>query len=77
MSVHFHLSLHIKADGCLADTCDMEGGLFWMTSVLDHNIDNFSDVVNIVGGSIHVIDGDGDGEAMGVYIFLTECNPYW
>jgi len=48
-------------DGCLADTSDIEGGSFQITSILDYQIDDFSDVASFIKGSIHVIDRDGSG----------------
>jgi len=39
------LFLHLpEDDGCLADTSDIEGGSFQITSILDYQIDDFSDV---------------------------------
>ena len=60
-------------DGCSANFHDMEGGSFRVTSVLDYEVNNFSDVADFIKGSIHIIDRDGSGEALGAY-FLTEHN---
>ena len=51
-------------DGCSADPCDMEGGLFQMIPILDYEVNNFSYVAHFVKGSIHVIDRDGSRETL-------------
>ena len=48
----------------MANTSDVEGGSFHMTSILDYKVNTFSDVASFIEGSIHVIDGDGDGEVL-------------
>jgi len=40
-----------------------------MTSILDYKINDFSDVVGFVKGSIHVIDRHGSGEVLGAQVF--------
>ena len=59
-------------DGCSSDSCDMEGGLFQVTSILDHEINDFSDVASFIKGSIHIIDRKGSGGGAGCIGFLTK-----
>ena len=62
--VVFHESCIPKDDGHLADSHDIEGSSFQVTSILDHEINNFSDIASFMG-SIHIIDRDDSGEALG------------
>jgi len=52
-------------NGQSANSCDMNSGSFRVTSILDHEVNNFSDVASFIKGSIHIIDRDGSGEALG------------
>src|SRR5882724_10667 len=63
--VVFHEPCMAEDDGCSSDSCDMEGGLFQVTSILDHEINDFSDVASFIKGSIHIIDRNGSGEVLG------------
>jgi len=63
-------------DGHSADACDMEGGPFQMILILDYEVNNFSYVACFIYGSIHLLDRDGSGETMGLYIFLTAHSEY-
>ena len=54
-----------KDNCCSANTCDMEGGSFQMVPILDHEVNDFSDVASIVEGPIHIVDRDGLREMLG------------
>jgi len=54
--------------GCSADTSDMKAGALQMTFILDYTIDDFGDVTTFIKVSIHIIDRDGCGEALAMYI---------
>jgi len=62
LGVVFHMPWMPKDDGHSANTSDMEGGMFQLTFIVDHKINNFSDVASLIKGSIHIIDRDGSGE---------------
>jgi len=55
-----------------ANTCDMEGGSFLMIPVLDHEVDNFSDVASIIEGPIHIVDRDSLREKLGVQVLGSD-----
>jgi len=61
-----------KDDGCSANAHDMEGGSFRVISILDYEVDNFSDVASIIEGSIYIVDRDGSREALGVQILGSD-----
>ena len=65
LRVVFHKPCVAEDDGCLANTSDMEGGLFQVTLVLDYEVHDLSNVTGFVEGSIYIIDGNGLGEALG------------
>ena len=65
LRVVFHKPCVAEDDGCLANTSDMEGGLFQVTLVLDYEVHNLSDVTGFIKGFVYIIDGSGSGEAMG------------
>jgi len=37
-----------------------------MIPILDYEVNDFGDVACLIEGSIHIIDGDGSGETLGV-----------
>ena len=50
----------------------MEGGSLRMIPILDHEVDNFSDVASIVEGPIHIVDRDGSREMLGVQVLGSD-----
>jgi len=51
-------------DGHPANACDMEGGSFRVISILDYEVDDFSDVASIIEGPIYIVDRDGSRETL-------------
>ena len=43
-----------------------------MISILDYQVDNFSDVANIIEGPIYIVDRDGSREKLGVPILGSD-----
>jgi len=61
-----------KDDGHSANAHDMEGGSFRVIYVLDHEVDDFSDVASIIEGPIYIVDRDGSKETLGVQILGSD-----
>jgi len=55
-----------EEDSHSANACDMEGGTFQVTFILDYKINNFSDIASLIKVSDYVIDRDGSGKGLGV-----------
>ena len=64
---------HVSEDnGCSANTCNMEGGSFRVVPIVDHEVDDFSDVASIIDGPIHIVDRDGLRETLGVQVLGSD-----
>src|SRR5882724_4790524 len=61
-----------KDDGRSANACDMEGGLFRVISILDHEVDDFGDVASIIEDLIYILDRDGSRETLGVQLLGSD-----
>src|SRR5467141_2296621 len=59
-------------NGHSANTHDMEGGSFRMVPILDHEVNDFSDVASIIEGPIHVVDWDGSRETLGAPVLVSD-----
>jgi len=59
-------------DGHSANAHDMEGGSFQVISILDYEVDDFSDVASIIEGPIYIVDRDGSREKLGVQVLGSD-----
>jgi len=62
-----------QCDGHSANTCNVEGGPFRMTPILDYEVNDFGYVACFVKGSVHIIHGMALGDA-GCVDLLTAHN---
>src|SRR5882724_1249068 len=72
LGIMFYKPCVSKDDGHSANAHDMEGGLFRVISILDHEVNNFSDVASIIEGPIYIVDRDGARETLGAQVLGSD-----